>query len=410
MGVKRINYWGIPKPVIYNERFQNIVPILSEGILDTFKNWSDKLSRTDAEIVALIVINELKRLKIINRENYSPGLQPKNINEIERIIPIFNFNAQGNIVKVSQAEIYSIGGQNLEPSEDQGQIKPADLLPVLANFVGILDLRTAEIQNEIKVSVVHKAEITLLVNEEIQKQIVMALEDQTKKSINRIAKTADNIRENIKETIKSVEDSYAVEMVQLKKDVNQAKEDAAKIVGEVETQTKIAIDSVASGFKTEGALKAAFSLWEDKEKRHRIAFWIGICLFTAVIIAISTLGFWFNQSIFDYIGKIFVGTPDSITHVISRILLITAPLGVVIWVLRAILRWANLNLALAEDAAQRSVMAQTYVNLLTNGDVTEDKDDRKIMLEAIFRPLPGIQEMDTAPPSIINFSNPKASK
>ena len=87
----------------------------------------------------------------------------------------------------------------MEPSEDQGQIKPADLLPVLANFVGILDLRTAEIQNEIKVSVVHKAEITLLVNEEIQKQIVMALEDQTKKSINRIAKTADNIRENIKE-------------------------------------------------------------------------------------------------------------------------------------------------------------------------------------------------------------------
>jgi hypothetical protein len=111
-----------------------------------------------------------------------------------------------------------------------------------------------------------------------------------------------------------------------------------------------------------------------------------------------------------YINNIFVDTPDSITHAISRILFITAPLAVVIWVLRAILRRANLNLALAEDAAQRSVMAQTYVNLLTNGDVTEDKDDRKIMLEAIFRPLPGIQEMDTAPPSIINFSNPKASK
>lgn len=73
------------------------------------------------------------------------------------------------------------------------------------------------------------------------------------------------------------------------------------------------------------------------------------------------------------------------------------------------MRFANLNLSLAEDASQRRVMAQTYVNLLATGQLTE-KEDRQLMLAALFRPLPGIQEIDAAPTSLFDFINPTKAK
>ena len=170
-----------------------------------------------------------------------------------------------------------------------------------------------------------------------------------------------------------------------------------------------------AGVRSEKIFQDSFKLWEEKKASHRRNFWCGAGLFVALIVA-SSVTMWLN---FDDI-KILItevapsgkanGSEISYTALLfSRFLIITLPAAIVIWILRAVLRFANLNLSLAEDAAQREVMAQTYVNLLADGQLTE-KEDRQLMLSALFRPLPGIQEIDAAPTTIIDISNPTKSK
>ena len=123
-----------------------------------------------------------------------------------------------------------------------------------------------------------------------------------------------------------------------------------------------------------------------------------ICQFDAIKSLITEVTASGNNSKFE-IGQT--------AQLLSRFLIFTLPVATAIWILRVILRFANLNLSLAEDAAQREVMAQTYVNLLSTGQLTE-KEDRQLMLAALFRPLPGIQEIDAAPINLGDILNPKA--
>ncbi|MEP6435442.1 MAG: DUF6161 domain-containing protein, partial [Lentilitoribacter sp.] len=252
--------------------------------------------------------------------------------------------------------------------------------------------------------------ITSFIEEETQSQIAKILDKNRVKASKEFASLGSETIKNVEKVAKSVEGKFSSDLQSIEVSLNQTKDQIDRILKDVEEETKSKIESVASGFKTDGVLKSAFDLWDDKEKRHKKAFYIGIGIFVFLIVTVAGIAAYLNDPLFGYFGQVFAASKDSLTQAFSHLILITLPLGVMVWILRTVLRWANLNLALAEDAAQRSVMAQTYVNLLTNGDVTEDKDDRKVMLEAIFRALPGIQEMDTAPPSIINFSNPKSAK
>ena len=174
-------------------------------------------------------------------------------------------------------------------------------------------------------------------------------------------------------------------------------------------------ENALTGVRAEKVFQDSFTLWEKKKASHRRNFWCGAVLFLFLIVACGITG-WRN---FDVIKNLIteVAPSDKATGseisdtalLFSRFLIVTLPVAIVVWILRAILRFANLNLSLAEDAAQREVMAQTYVNLLATGQLTE-KEDRQLMLSALFRPLPGIQEIDAAPTTIIDISNPTKAK
>jgi len=184
-----------------------------------------------------------------------------------------------------------------------------------------------------------------------------------------------------------------------------------QVAKNVESKTQEAIENALAGVKAEGILRQAFKLWEDKESTHRTNFNYGVLAFCGLIV-LSAFSLWLGWSAV----KTAVGdaanasvAKDSVTiataQLLSHIVLISLPFATVLWILRAILRWANLNLSLAEDAAQRSVLAQTYVNLLANGHIEQDKD-REIMLSALFRPLPGLKNIDIPPMSIREYVDP----
>ena len=236
------------------------------------------------------------------------------------------------------------------------------------------------------------------------------------KNVEGIVENANRfLNEQIENHSKSLAKNYQIAAEELEKKAQEFQDNfemrTNEVASNVEAKSQDAIENALQGVKAEGILRQAFTLWENKESTHRANFKNGIRAFIGLIV-ISAICLWLGWgTIKEAVGDAANATvaKDSITiataQLLSRIVLISLPFATLLWVLRAILRWANLNLSLAEDAAQRSVLAQTYVNLLAHGHIDQDKD-REIMLSALFRPLPGLKDIDIPPMSIREYVDP----
>lgn len=85
------------------------------------------------------------------------------------------------------------------------------------------------------------------------------------------------------------------------------------------------------------------------------------------------------------------------------LLLVLIPMLGAAWLLRLISRFLNNNQVLADDARHRQVMTQTYLALVADPNSQVTEKDRLIMLNAIFRPLPGAQTDEVAPPTVLDL-------
>lgn len=375
-----------------NNQFLSNGPIILKLGLQTFFDHYTQLSAAEKYTIALAIEDELISSNVLR----SPHFIKNDETDLDAILKDVRLNFE---IRKKDLPLNIDYDELLWPSE----VANDAIVRILSSQLDGLIIENEKLSDQWGSVSSSIEEIPNLVKIETDK-LIKSQKTQFTKAVN---ERAASLAEEYKTALSAISDQ----------ETETLKSQTDGIIEHLEAQTKEKIESVASGFKTEGVLKSAFQLWKDKEQLHRKMFYFGIFLFVGAITALICLAWQYETQVIKYITAVFASTVEdgatgggttNVTQLISRVLLITLPSIIVIWVLRTILRWANLNLALAEDAAQRSVMAQTYVNLLTNGDVTEDKDDRKVMLEAIFRPLPGIQEMDSAPPSIINFANPKA--
>lgn len=218
-----------------------------------------------------------------------------------------------------------------------------------------------------------------------------------------------NIVATTEKAIKQIED-YAKKVTEK---LDGETEQLNGLIGQFETDIEQRIKDAAQAVSASIKMQDAFKLWENKAKSHRQLFHIGCCLFI-LLIGVFCIGTWYNWN--GIITTVSLGAVDADgnpiqmgAQMLSRVVLISLPFGIAIWLLRAVLRWANLNLSLAEDATQRVVLSQTFINLMSEGAVKEDQD-RQIMLTALFRPLPGVKDLDIAPTTIKDIVDPKKSK
>eukprot|EP00521_Asterionellopsis_glacialis_P001133 CAMPEP_0195249762 /NCGR_PEP_ID=MMETSP0706-20130129/2304_1 /TAXON_ID=33640 /ORGANISM="Asterionellopsis glacialis, Strain CCMP134" /LENGTH=116 /DNA_ID=CAMNT_0040301617 /DNA_START=105 /DNA_END=452 /DNA_ORIENTATION=+ len=111
MGASAIQNWHIPEPKRHEKYYQNIVPVLSNKILDQFQIWLEEQSKSKAELTILVLVRELKRLKIITDKNYDPGIRTKRVQDIEIADIFFRYTARGCYLEVLQKEFSTaIGG------------------------------------------------------------------------------------------------------------------------------------------------------------------------------------------------------------------------------------------------------------------------------------------------------------
>ena len=86
------------------------------------------------------------------------------------------------------------------------------------------------------------------------------------------------------------------------------------------------------------------------------------------------------------------------------ILLSIIPIIAIAWILKFFGRIVSNALVLKEDAELRDAMLNTYFALIGDPEAKFDSKERILIINAIFRPLPGHQSEDVAPPTLADLA------
>jgi hypothetical protein len=145
-------------------------------------------------------------------------------------------------------------------------------------------------------------------------------------------------------------------------------------------------------------VRAASQLWNDRATSHRWSMIVCFILFATIVTAtITTLVVWFRE-------VISILPRDNNNHIeYAGLALVVIPAIGIGWLLRIFARFVQSNNVLADDARQRQAMIRTYLSLVGEKDSGVTDKDRLIMLNAIFRPLPGGQSEEVAPPTVLDL-------
>ena len=139
-----------------------------------------------------------------------------------------------------------------------------------------------------------------------------------------------------------------------------------------------AMEGLRKTFREELALRAPAEYWKSKRDGHLKWAWVtGGVSFGGIGGAAVGLG-W-------QVHGLLVKTPAGTVPETWR-LAVLALIGVfTVWALRLVVRMFLSHLHLLTDAGERVVMVQTYLSLL-EGDHLTSKEDRQLILQALFRP------------------------
>jgi hypothetical protein len=138
------------------------------------------------------------------------------------------------------------------------------------------------------------------------------------------------------------------------------------------------MESLRRTYEEAISLRAPVLYWEGKRDSHATqAKWTGGLSFAGIAGVAAGLS-WMVHDLLQPAGS---GTAPETWR-----LALLAMVGVfAVWGLRLIVRMFLSHLHLATDAAERVVMTQTYLSLL-DGKHLPDNEDRKLILQALFRP------------------------
>jgi len=148
-------------------------------------------------------------------------------------------------------------------------------------------------------------------------------------------------------------------------------------------------------------------LWDDRAKSNLKAFVLSAIAIGAFLLAIPTIALCNIDAVIsalERVGEVTVkGLPQNLDGAqltlvtISRLIVISLPIALYFWTVKLLVRFNMRCLILMDDASQRHTMMDTYFRLIEQDGAT--KADRALVLNALFRPLPGSASESVEPPN-----------
>lgn len=177
---------------------------------------------------------------------------------------------------------------------------------------------------------------------------------------------------------------------------NQAQDKRSEEFSELVAAHKAEMEQLRKTFREEIALRAPAEYWNSKRNGH---FWWTIIWGGISFVAIGCATWWLGTQIHDLLGNVEPGGAPEYWRV--AMLLLVGVFGV--WAIRLVVRIFLSHMHLSADSAERVVMLRTYLSLL-EGDRLSSKEDRQLILQALFRPASdGIVKDEGLPPSWFEF-------
>ncbi len=185
---------------------------------------------------------------------------------------------------------------------------------------------------------------------------------------------------------------------------------AAKIANDVAlTQENLASFKAALIEEARGA--ETKKLWADRESSSWWALVLSSAVLGGLLLGVPLIGFLQLDVVIGTLKHIGDAATEGIPSdasgtvltvaTISRLVVITFPLVLYLWVVRLIVRFNTRSLVLLDDARQRQTMMETYFMLIEHGAASPE--ERGLILNALFRPAPGQGADNVDPPNFTEF-------
>ena len=176
----------------------------------------------------------------------------------------------------------------------------------------------------------------------------------------------------------------------------EVSENAKRELQEFIRQKTEVFDRLEQLYRTKLTLDEPALTWAKIAERKTTvwAWWLAAFATLVAIPLLLALANW--STIVDAVAKLTAGANG--TFSIAGLATITVPALLYAWLLKNVSRIFIQNLNLADDAAHRRSLALTYMGLLQDEKHPASDQDRAIILNALFRPIPP-QTADEGPPS-----------
>lgn len=192
--------------------------------------------------------------------------------------------------------------------------------------------------------------------------------------------------------------------------ISDLSENASRIANFVK-ESADRINAIETSVTEDAAQRSGRDLWDKRAAANTRAFWVTTAALGALLIVIPALAIYYDDAVIDALMKInsvvMRDLPPNPTAAqltmaaLNRLLIIAFPIGLYLWTIRILVRLNMHSLLMANDAQQRRTIMQTYIHLIRN-DFAQ-KEDRALLLNALFRPPPGQVNDSVEPPSFTDL-------
>jgi hypothetical protein len=158
-------------------------------------------------------------------------------------------------------------------------------------------------------------------------------------------------------------------------------------------------DAAIAKTREDGIFKSANSLWSEKAKRHTWAYTVA---FLTIVLLISV--FPLILSIYQInMWSLLPKNERTGEYTYLAVLIVALGFVAVAWIFRMLGRFVLDNFSLASDARQREMILRTFLTLVGTPEAKMQDGERVLILNAIFRPVPGQGPDDPAPSSLMDL-------
>ncbi|MBK1795664.1 hypothetical protein JHL21_14265 [Devosia sp. WQ 349] len=170
------------------------------------------------------------------------------------------------------------------------------------------------------------------------------------------------------------------------------------------SEQKAEISALHEVYHTKLGLEAPAKFWADKANDARAASrW-----FYGVFLALVVIGIGISVFAASMLWETISSMTNSTTGIpFGLMAVILVPVLGYAWLLKQVSRLFLTNRAIADDASYRHVMTMTYLGLVNDPNSKITKEERALILNALFRPAPSSTQDDGPPMGVFDLINGK---